>query len=355
MIRVGLIGFGYWGPNLARTFHAHPRVCLEAVCDLDADRRGEARRQCPGVRTMALADELLADPTLDAVVIATPAGAHFAMAQAALGAGKHAFVEKPLATRVDEAERLVEEAARRRLVLMVDHTFLFAPPVRELVRLVDAGELGTLRYFDAVRIALGRFQSDVNVLWDLAVHDLAVLDRLTRETPAAICAHGAAHLPGQREDIAFVTLHYASNFIAHLHVNWLAPVKLRRTLLGGCRRTALWDDLEPSEKLRLYESRAAEAEGSAAEHQRRIGFRAGDVRSPHLEVYEPLAAAVGEFVRAVESGTPPLSDGQSGLRVVRLVAAAEASLASSGAPVDLPAPGPQRPAIKRQDVARPTA
>jgi predicted dehydrogenase len=338
MIRLGLIGFGYWGPNLARTCRRHPAVSLAAICDRDVDRRGEAQRQFPGVRTMARADELLADTSLDAVAIATPAAAHFAMAHAALRAGKHVLVEKPLATSVEEAERLVEEAARRRLALMVDHTFLFTPAVRKLVELVDAGELGTLRYLDAVRIALGRFQADVNVLWDLAVHDLAVLDRLIRETPVTISAHGVAHLPGRREDLAFVTLRYASDFIAHLHVNWLAPVKVRRALLGGSRRTALWDDLEPNEKLRIYESPSADDEGVEAEQQRHVGFRAGDLWSPHLEIREPLADAVAEFVRAVSDiAAPAPADGESGLRVVRLLAAADASLARGGAPVGLDA------------------
>jgi predicted dehydrogenase len=350
MIRVGLLGFGYWGPNLARAFQAHPEVRLEAICDLDAGRCAQAVRHHPGARILGAA-ELLAGSTVDCIAIATPAAAHFAMARDALRAGKHVFVEKPLATRVDEAERLVEEAARRRLVLMVDHTFLFAPPVRKLAELVDAGELGTLRYFDAVRIALGRFQSDVNVLWDLAVHDLAVLDRLTPEAPAAISAHGAAHLPGQREDIAFVTLRYASGFIAHLHVNWLAPVKLRRALLGGSWRTALWDDLEPSERLRVYDSRAPgdQDESGEGEHQRHVGFREGDMWSPHLEVREPLADAVAEFVRAVAQGTPQLSGGESGLRVVRLLAAADASLARGGAVIELVAPGrPDRQEVTGQ-------
>lgn len=336
MIRLGLIGYGYWGPLLARNFRAQPGMCLAAICDRDARRRTEAQAHCPGARTVERAEELLADPTIDALAIATPARSHFALACAALVAGKHVFVEKPLATAAEEAERLVEEAARRRLILMVDHTFLFAPAVERLAALVHAGELGELRYYDAVRIALGRFRSDVNVLWDLAVHDLAVLDRLVDQTPLAISAHGVAHLPGEPEDIAYVTVRFRGGLIANLHVNWLAPVKLRRTLVGGSRRTALWDDLEPADKLRVYDAGVTHEADTADEEQRHIGYRAGDVWLPRLDVREPLAAATAAFARAVETGRRPLADGESGLRVVRLLAAAQASLAREGAPTPLP-------------------
>jgi len=200
---------------------------------------------------------------------------------------------------------------------------------------VKAGELGALLYYDSVRTALGRFAGDVNVLWDLAVHDLAVLDRLTGETPLAISAQGAAHSPSRHEDLAFVTVQYTGNLLAHLHVNRVAPVKLRRTLVGGSRGAVLWDDLDPIEKLRVFESGVADDEGPDGEHQRRIGYRVGGVWSPRLAVLEPLAEAVAEFVRAVDGGHPPLSDGETGLRVVRLLAAADASIARRGAPVDL--------------------
>lgn len=335
MIRLGLIGFGYWGPLLARNFRAQMGIRLAAICDREPRRRAEAQRHCPGARVVDQAEELLADPTIDGLAIATPARSHFALGRAALVAGKHVFMEKPLATAPAEAERLVEEAARRRLILMVDHTFLFTPAVERLAALVHAGELGELRYYDAVRIALGRFQSDVNVLWDLAVHDLAVLDRLVNEPPLAISAHAVAHLPGEPEDIAYLTLRYPGGFIANLHVNWLAPVKLRRTLVGGSRRTALWDDLEPSDKLRVYDAGVTHEADEAGEDQRHIGYRSGDVWSPRLDVREPLAAATAAFARAVETGRCPLADGESGLRVVRLLAAAQTSLLQHGAPIPL--------------------
>jgi predicted dehydrogenase len=340
MIRVGLVGFGHWGPNLARCLAAHPRARLVAIADRDADRRAAAAERYPQAVAFACAAELLADPMIDAIAIATPAATHFALASSALHAGKHLLVEKPMATREHEAETLVNEAARRRLVLMVDHTFLFTPAVRRLVELVEAGQVGSLRYCDAMRVGLGRVQNDVNVLWDLAVHDLAVLDRLTQETPETVSAHGAGHYSAERVELAFLTLRYPSQFIAHLHVNWLSPVKLRRMLIGGSRSTILWDDLESSEKLKVYGPVDTGAGPAEILRQQQIGARHGDAWSPRLEVREPLADAVEEFLRAIEEGGPgSLADSESGLRVVRLLAAAEASLARNGAPVEL-APSP---------------
>ena len=275
MIRLGLVGFGFWGPLLARNVHAHAGMGLAAVCDADPGRRAEAQRLFPGARVFARAPELLTDPHLDAVAIAVPAVMHFQMALDGLRAGKHVFVEKPLATSLDEAERLVDEATRRDLVLMVDHTFLFSSAVRRLATLVAEGTLGALRYYDSTRTALGRFAGDVNVLWDLAVHDLAVLDRLIAEPPLAIAAHGAAHGPGPGSDVAFVTARYSGDLLAHLHVNRIAPVKLRRTLVGGSRGAALWDDLEPVEKLRVFHGGRLDRRqrGGRASAPRRISRR----------------------------------------------------------------------------------
>lgn len=342
MIRVGLLGYGCWGPHLARNLRAHPEVVLAAVCDPDPGRRAAARRECQPARVAARASDLLAERSLDAVAIATPASSHFPLALAALAAGLHVFVEKPLATSVDDAARLVDVAHRRRLVLMVDHTYLFTPALRHLTRLVEAGDLGALRWYDSARIARGRLRSDVNVLWDLAAHDLAVLDRLTGEVPLAVAAHGAAHAPGHREDMAFVTVRHAGGLLAHLHLNWLAPFKLRRTLVGGTRRTVLWDDLEPSEKLRVFDTPAAvDLVPTAAATAMTIAHAPGEVFAPRLETYEPLAAAVAELVRAVASGSRPASDGETGLRIVRVLAAADQSLRLGGAPVEV-GEGPRR-------------
>jgi predicted dehydrogenase len=338
MLRVGIVGFGYWGPILARNLRAHPRVRLAAVCDVDPARLAGVAAACPEASVSTNAADLVASPDLDALAIATPAASHFRLTLAALSQGKHVLVEKPLATCAADAERLVENAARRRLVLMTDHTFLFAPPVRRLAELVAEGSLGELQQYSAVRVALGRFRSDVDVLWDLAVHDVAVLDHLVGRMPASVSAAGVAHR-GEQVDVAFLTLRFPDGLLASLHATWLAPVKIRRTLVGGSRRTALWDDLEPAERLRLFESGLAEGEAPADEDlQRRIGYRTGEVRAPRLEEREPLATMVAELVDAIEAGREPIAGPTSSLRVVRVVEAAERSARLGGVPVD-PATG----------------
>lgn len=339
-LRVGLLGFGYWGPILARNLAAHPMVQIAAVGDPDPTRRGEAAASIPGVRVTDEPNAIIDDPKLDAVVVATPAASHFGLARRALAQGKHLLVEKPLVVGRGEAEELGELAARRRLVLMTDHTFVFAPAARCLSELVGAGEIGALVQYSAVRIALGRFRSDVNVLWDLAVHDVAVLDSLVGRLPASVAATAAAHF-GDREDVGFVTLSFDDGLIASLHATWLAPVKIRRTLVGGTRRTALWDDLDPTERLRIYEASDLTGAGlgeAEQDTQRRIGYRAGDVVAPLLIEREPLAGVVGEWVEAISTGREPLCGAESSLRVVRILDAAERSRRLGGRPVD-PATG----------------
>jgi predicted dehydrogenase len=323
MIRVGLLGFGLWGSVIARNLRAHPEVTLAVVGDPDAARRALAARDHPEARVVARDADLLTDGTLDGAVIATPAGSHFPLALRALAAGLHVWVEKPLATRVEDAERLVEEAARRGRVLLVDHTYLFAPEFSRLADLVDRGDLGTLTYYDSTRIAQGRVRSDVNVAWDLAVHDLALLDRLLRqESPEVISAHPAGRLADGGAALAFITLRYPSGLLAHLHVSWVAPFKQRRILLGGDRRTVLWDDLAPQEKLRIFDTPPWGAGVSDAGRD-----------LPCNDACEPLALAVADLVRAIKAGRRPTSDGESGLRVVRLLDAIDRSLRQGGAPV----------------------
>lgn len=339
-LRVGLLGFGYWGPILARNLAAHPMVQLAAVGDPDPARRAEAAAWSPGLRVSGDPDEVVKDASLDAIVVATPAASHFDQARLALSQGKHLLVEKPLVTTRAEADELVELARRRRLTLMTDHTFVFTPAVRCLSELVRDGSLGALVQYSAVRVALGRFRSDVNVLWDLAVHDVAVLDSLVGRLPASVAATAAAHL-GDREDVGFVTLRFDDGLIASLHATWLAPVKIRRTLVGGTRRTALWDDLDPTERLRVYEATDLTGAGlgeAERDTQRRIGYRAGDVVAPLLIEREPLAGVVGEWVEAISTGREPLCGAESSLRVVRILDAAERSRRLGGRPVD-PASG----------------
>lgn len=338
MIGVGVVGYGYWGPNLVRNICDVPDAQLRWVCDLQTERLAGVRSRYPSVQITEAYDDLLNDPKVDAIAIATPVATHFTMAMRALRAGKHVFVEKPMAGSTREAERLVEEAARRGLTLAVDHTFIHTGAVRKMRELID-GSLGQLFYYDSVRINLGLFQHDVNVIWDLAVHDLAIMDYLLPEKPAAVSAIGMGHVPGEPENIAYLTLHFPSRFIAHVHVNWLAPVKVRRTLVGGSEKMIVYDDLEPSEKVKLYD-KGITLSGPPARRgekirQMLVGYRTGDMTAPHLDTVEALSRELREFVSCIAGGGTPIADGHAGLRVVRVLEAATQSLAQRGAPVEL--------------------
>jgi len=249
MIKVGVIGYGYWGPNLVRNFMSAPGSLVTRVCDLREERLSSLEKLYPGLKTCTDSAELIEDPQIDAVVIATPVSSHFDLALSALQAGKHVLVEKPLAARSDQARKLVDEAAARKLELLVDHTFVYTPAVRKIRELITSGALGQIYYYDAVRVNLGLFQHDVNVIWDLAIHDLSIMDCVLPDKPVAISATGISHVPGQPENVAYITLFFPSAQIAHVHVNWLTPVKVRHTLIGGSEKMILYDDLEPSEKV----------------------------------------------------------------------------------------------------------
>ena len=335
MIGVGIIGLGYWGPNLLRNFADLPGARVACVSDLRADRLAAAGARYPGVRTTRSAAELIEDPAVDAVANATPVSTHFELAQAALAAGKHVLVEKPLASSVAEGRRLIEEAARRRLVLMVDHTFVYTGAVRKIAALVASGDLGDLYYYDSVRVNLGLFQHDVNVIWDLAVHDLSIMDHVLPLVPRAVSATGMTHVAGGHENIAYLTLFFDNNFIAHIHVNWLAPVKVRRTLIGGSQRMIVYDDLEPSEKIKVYDRGITVNSNPENVYEMLVGYRSGDMWAPRLEATEALKVELTHFLDCVEHGTTPLTDGASGLRVLQLVEAASQSMASRGRLVEL--------------------
>jgi predicted dehydrogenase len=253
MIRIGVIGYGYWGPNLVRNFMAAPGSAVMRVCDLRKERLSSLGKLYPGLKTCTDSSELINDPEIDAVVIATPVSSHFDLAMAALKAGKHVLVEKPLAAKSDQARKLVDEATARNLVLLVDHTFVYTDAVRKIRELISSGQLGDIYYYDAVRVNLGLFQHDVNVIWDLAIHDLSIIDHVLPSKPVAVAATGISHVPGQPENVAYITLFFSSAQIAHVHVNWLTPVKVRHTLIGGSEKMILYDDLEPSEKLKVYD------------------------------------------------------------------------------------------------------
>jgi predicted dehydrogenase len=320
MIGVGIVGCGYWGPNLARNFGALEACELRALCDVDAERVARVARHHPSARVHHDFGELLRDPGVDAVAICTPVHTHFPLASEALQAGKHVLVEKPLTHSVETAELLVELARRQGRVLQVDHTFVYSPAVQKLRRYVESGELGDLLYIDSVRINLGLFQPDVNVLWDLATHDLSIIGYLVERPPLWVSAIGAVHF-GTLESQAYVTLMLEGSLLVHLHVNWLAPVKLRSTVIGGTRRMIVYDDLEPSEKIRVYPGSRARA---------LVDYRLGDVLVPHIEKGEPLEAVCRGFVGAIQGSAPPLTDGWAGLGVVRILEAAQQSMRKGG-------------------------
>jgi predicted dehydrogenase len=335
MIGIGVIGYGYWGPNLVRNFSQAQGARVIAVCDQRAERRAHVEQVYPSVKTYADVAEMLRDPAIDAVAVATPVSSHYPLALQALQAGKHVFVEKPFTATVEQGERLVEEAEKRRLTLMVDHTFIYTSAVRKIKELLDKGDLGQLYYYDSVRVNLGLFQSDVSVLWDLAVHDLSIMDYLIERSPVTVAATGMAHVPGRPENMAYLTCYFSSNLIAHFHVNWMAPVKVRQTLIGGSEKMIVYDDIEMSEKIKVYDKGIIVSDAEEAVYQRHVGYRSGDMWAPRLDNIEALKIEAEHFVQCIEAGTQPLSSGHAGLRVVRILEAATRSMANRGQPVEI--------------------
>jgi predicted dehydrogenase len=335
MIGIGVIGYGYWGPNLVRNLVECPGAAMRAVCDRRPDRLAQVARRYPAVRTTTSAEDLINDSSIDAVVIATPVQHHFEFALAALRSGKHVFVEKPLAATSALASQLIEEASARRLVLMVGHTFVYTGAVRKIRELSFSGDLGDIYYYDSVRINLGLFQHDINVLWDLAVHDLAIMDYVLPQRPVAVSATGFAHLPGEPENIAYMTMFFDGQLIAHVHVNWLSPVKMRRTLLGGSRRMVVFDDLETNEKVKVYDRGVSVHPSPENVYQMLIGYRTGDMWSPRIDLSEALSVEMAHFIECIDKQATPLSDGKAGLRIVRLLEAATESISQKGRLIDV--------------------
>ena len=336
MINVGVVGYGYWGPNLIRNVYESDGAALTEVCDQSAERLKMLQQRYPAVSVMTDYSEFLASSSLDAVAIATPVSTHFGLAQQALSAGKHVFVEKPLAATPEQASELIDLAASKRVTLMVGHTFVYAGAVRKIKDVIDEGVLGDRYYYDSVRVNLGLFQHDVNVIWDLAVHDLAILDYLFYpERPAAITATGVCHAASSMETIAYLTLLYPDNFIAHVNVNWLSPVKMRRTLIGGSRKMILYDDLEPSEKIKIYDKGVVLTDDPANIYRMLVGYRAGDVWMPQIDLTEALSTEMRHFVDCICTGRRPVTDGEAGLRVVKLLHAACSSMRQNGQVVEL--------------------
>src|SRR5712671_1002444 len=329
---VGVIGCGYWGPNLLRNFAENESAELRWICDADQSRLAAMSRRYPAALTATDYEKLLADPKLDAVVVVTPVATHFQIARAGLQAGKHLLVEKPLTATEREAEELIELAESNQRTLMVDHTFVYTGAVRKMKEIVRSGELGELLYFDSVRINLGLFQPDINVLWDLAPHDLSIMDYLIERQPDAVSAIGSCHIEQGIENIAYLMMHFADDFIAHFHFNWLAPVKIRRTMIAGSSKMILYDDIEPTEKVRVYDKgvTASRIGDREAAYQTLVSYRTGDVLAPKLDSTEALRYVVAEFLDSIREGRQPLTDGYAGLRVVRLLEAAQQSIKSGG-------------------------
>jgi predicted dehydrogenase len=335
LVGIGVVGYGYWGPNIVRNFAVVEGAQVIAICDMDATRMALGKRRHPGVVITNEFQDLLKDKRIDAIAIATPVHTHFELALAALKAGKHILVEKPLAQTSEQVRRLIEEADRRKLILMVDHTFLYTPAVQKIRELIVGGDLGEIYYYNGIRASLGLFQSDVNVIWDLAVHDVSIIQHILDEKPVAVSATGASHVAGSPENMAHITLFFQSSCIAHVSVNWLSPVKVRQTLIGGSRRMIVYDDVEAAEKIKVYDKGITVSGTAENELQLRIGYRAGDMWAPHLPAKEALQTEAEHFIACLHSGKSPISNGMSGLQVVEILEAASRSIAAKGNPVHL--------------------
>ncbi len=332
-LRVGVIGCGYWGPNIIRNFASIENCELRTICDADEDRLDAIQRRYPAVSVETDAAALM-DGSLDAVAICTPIRFHYPMAKAALEAGMHVFVEKPMTDSSATARELVELAADKKRALMVDHTFVYSGPVRKIRSIIDDGQLGDLLYFDSVRINLGLFQQDANVVWDLAPHDVSIMDYLLQREPKGVSAIGSVHF-GDQEDMAYMTVRFDGPLLAHFHVNWLAPVKIRKTVIGGSQQMIVYDDLEPTDRVKVYDKGVSVNVDDSERRRVLIDYRTGDMFAPKIDKTEPLFAACSHFADCALNGNTPLTDGEAGLRVVRILEAAQESIAKSGAEVTL--------------------
>lgn len=335
MVYIGVIGFGYWGPNLVRNFAETLNCQIVAISDLHSERLDFAKRRYPLIKTTKNYEDLLSDKRIDAVCIATPVFTHFRIAMKALKAGKHILVEKPLAASYEEALKLVKEAKRRRRVLMVEHTFIYTGSVRKIHELIKTKKLGDIYYYDSVRVNLGLFQHDVNVIWDLAVHDASIMDYVLPSKPYAVSATGISHISRRPENIAYLTLFFKGNLIAHIHVNWLAPVKVRRTLICGSRKMIVYDDLEPSEKVKIYDRGVKIVKDSKSIYKMLVNYRTGDMWVPQVDITETLLTETAHFIQCIEKKRRPITDGESGLRIVRILEAATRSMNYQGRPISI--------------------
>jgi predicted dehydrogenase len=333
MIRIGVIGYGYWGPNIVRNLRGLPGCQVDGVCDKDQAALARVKQAHPGLPVTTDPTQLLTSPEIDAIAVITPVWTHFDLAKTALENGKHVFVEKPFTSNSQQAEELIELAAQKKLHIMVDHTFIFTGAVRKIRQLIEEGALGDLYYYDSTRVNLGLFQHDVNVVWDLAPHDLSIMDFLIREKPEAVLATGERHLNGL-VDVAFITVYFPGNTIAHINVNWLSPVKVRTTLIGGEKKMLVWNDLEADEKVKVYDKGVQMNNGHGV-YELLVSYRSGDMWAPRVEQVEALRVELGHFLDCIAKNQKPFNDGEAGLRVVRMLEAANQSLSERGKAVRL--------------------
>ena len=332
-VKFGVIGYGYWGPNVVRNLQSITGTEVVAVCDKSSTSRKRVHKNSPGIYVTADAMELVSSPEIDAVAVITPVWTHFELAKAALENGKHVFVEKPFTSNIGQAEELINLAEQKNLKIMVDYTFLFTGAVRKIKQLLQEGSLGKLYYYDSTRVNLGLFQHDVNVIWDLAPHDLSIMDHLIEQRPEALVATGQTHLNGF-EDIAFITLYFPEKIIAHVNVNWLSPVKIRTTLIGGEKKMLLWNDLEADEKVKIYD-KGVNITNSEGLYNLLVSYRSGDMWAPQVEQVEALRQELTYFIDCISQDLTPFNDGKAGLRVVKMLEAATESLRNRGALVYL--------------------
>jgi len=328
MVKFGVIGYGYWGPNVVRNLDRLETAEVVAVCDKSPAARKKVAKAYPDVLVTDDSAELMSSPDIDAIAVVTPVWTHYELAKAALLNGKHIFVEKPFTSNAAQAQELIELAAQRNLKIMVDHTFLFTGAVTKIKQLLDDGSLGKLYYYDSTRVNLGLFQHDVNVVWDLAPHDLSIIDHLIEQTPEAISATGQTHLNGH-EDVAYITVYFPDKVIAHINVNWLSPVKVRTTLIGGEKKMLVWNDLEADEKIKVYD-KGVHVTSREGLYNLLVNYRSGDMWAPQIEQVEALTRELAYFVDCIAKDETPVNDGEAGLRVVRMLEAANESIKKRG-------------------------
>jgi predicted dehydrogenase len=333
-MNIGIIGFGYWGPNLVRNFNAQPNCTIKAVADANPNRLAQINKQYPNVKALQNADDLLNDTEIDAVIIATPVFSHFPLAQKALQNGKHVLLEKPMASSVKECEILMDLAAQKGLTLMVDHTFLYTGAVEKIKATIDAGEIGKVKYIDSTRINLGLFQPDINVLWDLAPHDLSILNYLHTEQPYSVNATGVSHTVNGIENIAYMTVNYQSGFIAHFNCSWSSPVKVRMIMIGGDEKVIVYNDLEPTEKIKLYDT-AYELKTDEDKSKILVDYRVGDIYVPKVKQNEALSSVAADFLNSIAQKSTPRSSATIGLQIVSLLEASQKSIKSNGSEIKL--------------------